>query len=384
MADTNPIWTGNEKLENSKYPEIKSELAKEKYSKEIELNDENFDEELVSLKTENLLTSVVNATKSEYSNKLTKYDQDMIRYDWDENLKAWFPSEDQTEFDRHLKTKSSKDTQSFSNGNISQRTSNAIKNKTLEEHPSKEDKQKNSRKNTSIYIKGLPNDVTVDELNDYFGKCGIIMDSLYTEGQPRIKIYFDDEGNPKGDAMITFLMEESVELAVSLFDQSQFRQNCQISVEPADFSRTKTFSNSTNSGPSIPNKHLIKASFDKMKKRLDWGNEDIPNDSANVHLYAEGRVVLLRGMFSKEEIDRNPSIAFDIKSEVRDECSKSFGRVSNVKIFPAVPGGLMTVKFKEATEANSCIDGLDGRWFDGKRIGACLYDGKLLRNEESI
>ena len=369
------------------------------------------------------------------NNVFIRFDKDMIKYEWNEEFQTWFPSEDQSEFDLHLKkmndlkvkqqesadlqesnseSKHQESTHSFRKSNSesthSYRKSNEHENiakyadphvktkklhKSTEAEESKissiqkssvsiEDKQKTNRKNTSIYIKGLPNDVTVDELKDYFDRCGLIMESLYAEGQPRIKVYLDEEGNPKGDALITFLMEESVELAITLFDQSQFRANCPISVEPAVFTGEKSTTKvSTTIEPSIQ-KHLIKASFDKMKRKLDWSSEE-PAASASSPTggYAEGRVVLLRGMFSKEELDKDSSVAFDIKEDVREECGEKYGKVSNVKIYPALPGGLMTVKFKGAEGAAACIAGLDGRWFDGRRIGACLYDG-MLRDEESI
>ena len=39
------------------------------------------------------------------------------------------------------------------------------------------------RKNTAVYVTGLPEDVTMDELYEAFSKCGILMEDLVT-GKP--------------------------------------------------------------------------------------------------------------------------------------------------------------------------------------------------------
>ena len=234
------------------------------------------------------------------------------------------------------------------------------------------------RKNTSIYIKSLPNDVTVDEIYDYFSRCGIIMESLYEADQPRIKIYYDDEGIPKGDALVTYLKEESVLLAVSMFDQSQFRPGCIITVEPAVFSQTQTQAAENTS----LDKHQLKASFDRMKRKLEWGSANQLETAIEDPLPME-KVVLLKGMFNVDELNTDPSVSFDIKAEVMEECNEKYGKVSNVKIYPNLPGGLMTVKFKDGKSARDCIAGLNGRWFDGRKVVACIYDG-ILKDEEVI
>ena len=47
----------------------------------------------------------------------------------------------------------------------------------------------------------MPEDVTKDELHDVFSKFGVIAESI-DDNQPRIKLYADEEGNFKGDALI--------------------------------------------------------------------------------------------------------------------------------------------------------------------------------------
>ena len=44
--------------------------------------------------------------------------------------------------------------------------------------------------NTYIYVQGLPEDVTVSELQEYFRKCGVFKLDPKT-GEDSIKLYFD-------------------------------------------------------------------------------------------------------------------------------------------------------------------------------------------------
>jgi RNA recognition motif-containing protein len=65
-------------------------------------------------------------------------------------------------------------------------------------------------------------DTTVEEVKEVFTKCGVIMEDIST-GQPKIKLYKDESGTLKGDALITFFKEESVPLAINLLDDAEFR-----------------------------------------------------------------------------------------------------------------------------------------------------------------
>lgn len=94
----------------------------------------------------------------------------------------------------------------------------------------------NTPKNTAIYVSGLPDDITIDELIPHFSKCGIIMDEILT-GKPRVKLYTDEEGNLKGDALIVYLREESVNLALNILDESEIRPSVRIKVQEASFNK---------------------------------------------------------------------------------------------------------------------------------------------------
>ncbi len=77
-------------------------------------------------------------------------------------------------------------------------------------------------KETSIYVTVLPKYVTVDELNAAFSKCGLIQEDAQVGG-PRIKIYRNEQGEIKGDALIIYFREESVLLAEQMLDDAELR-----------------------------------------------------------------------------------------------------------------------------------------------------------------
>lgn len=64
------------------------------------------------------------------------------------------------------------------------------------------------------------------------------MDDMVT-GQPRIKLYATDgtESVLKGDALVIYLREESVRLAVQILDESDIRPGQRIRVQEASFDR---------------------------------------------------------------------------------------------------------------------------------------------------
>ena len=59
-------------------------------------------------------------------------------------------------------------------------------------------------KNTNVYVSGLPPDITLEEFQTMMSKYGIIMVEEETE-KPKIKLYLDEHGNPKGDGRCCFL-----------------------------------------------------------------------------------------------------------------------------------------------------------------------------------
>ena len=86
----------------------------------------------------------------------------------------------------------------------------------------------------------LPLDADQEEIHHVFSKCGVIAEEI-DSGKPRIKMYEDDKGQFKGDALVVYFRPESVNLAVQMLDDTDLRFGTEGSmgrmrVQAADFS----------------------------------------------------------------------------------------------------------------------------------------------------
>ena len=73
-----------------------------------------------------------------------------------------------------------------------------------------------------------------------FSKYGLIDDNILTS-EPKVKIYRNEKtGRPKGDASICFVKEPSVELAISMMDEVEYKPGFKLSVSRAVWQRTAT------------------------------------------------------------------------------------------------------------------------------------------------
>ena len=116
----------------------------------------------------------------------------------------------------------------------------------------------------------------------------------------------------------------------------------------------------------------------------------------------------MKHMFTLEELEKDATLLLDLKEEVREE-AETLGEVTNVVLYDVSalhlgadtlanfpqkePEGVMTIKFREPLSAQACIivsffigiarglanswfQKMNGRFFDGRRVEAYLYDGR--------
>ncbi|KIK03472.1 hypothetical protein K443DRAFT_653246 [Laccaria amethystina LaAM-08-1] len=250
----------------------------------------------------------------------------------------------------------------------------------------KRDKPPTERKskNTAVYVTGLPLDTEQDELVERFSRCGVIEED--EQGEPKIKMYARDDGSFNGEALVVYFKEESVLLALNILDDAELRlgvPSTVMRVSKADFAHKN---NSAGTGDQIKprktvNKKQTTKRIGKMQKKLaEWGDDDgfgpmpDPEDDMSV-INKNSRVVVLKHMFTLQELREDSALLLDLKEDVREECA-SLGDVTNVVLYDKEEDGIMTVKFRDSISAQACVLKMNGRFFAGRRIEADLYSGK--------
>ncbi len=123
-------------------------------------------------------------------------------------------------------------------------------------------------------------------------RCGVIGLDPNT-GKEKIKLYTDEAGVPKGDARIGYAMMESVDMAIDMLNESEFRPGQKISVAPAEFQQ--------KGQDYVPRK---KQKVDPLEKlRIKAELERKLGDEDDVHIHEIGlRIVILEGMYTEEEV----------------------------------------------------------------------------------
>ncbi|KAG4303748.1 hypothetical protein PORY_002848, partial [Pneumocystis oryctolagi] len=153
-------------------------------------------------------------------NRWTCEGKDKNEYEYDEKRGIWILSTDEELIRRQQEAYSVEGVDD--SVPINRQKKRKGRAKENEEQPLDKKKPNIIPKNTAVYISNLPLDVTEEEIRETFSKCGVISENIDT-GKPRIKIYVNEKGEPKGDAVVVFFREESVKLAIQLLDDTYLR-----------------------------------------------------------------------------------------------------------------------------------------------------------------
>ncbi|GAA5896335.1 hypothetical protein JCM5296_002948 [Sporobolomyces johnsonii] len=246
---------------------------------------------------------------------------------------------------------------------------------------------KKPRANTAIFISHLPASTTAAALERTFSKAGLILEDA--TGAPKIKLYHDAAtGKFKGEALVVYLQEASVELAVRLFDQTELELGSGdgvMSVAKAEWDSSKgggpdkKKETATGGGANARDdqaKRTGKRAAALRQKLGDWSSDDEDPLVAAARARKYRGVVVLEGMFTLQELDEDATLLLDLKADVRDECER-LGEVTNVTLYDKEDKGIMTVRFKDDLAAQACIAKMNNRFFAGRTIRAYPMDGSV-------
>ncbi|KAK4046717.1 hypothetical protein OIO90_006470 [Microbotryomycetes sp. JL221] len=248
----------------------------------------------------------------------------------------------------------------------------------------------NGNTTRAIFVTQLPPTTTVDQLQSTFSKAGLIMEDA--DGQPRIKLYKDDAtGHFKGEALIVYLQDASVELATRLFDETELVLGSGqgvMKVKKAEWTKDQSHPGSRQTeqangdrpkgGQDEQRRQKQKKRTEKLRQKLtDWSSSD---DEATAQAKARARlnprIVVLQGMFTLNELEQDPALLLDLKEDVREEC-ETLGEVTNVTLYDQEPTGILTVRFKDELPAKACIAKMNGRYFGGRQVRAFYLDSSV-------
>ncbi|TAQ88512.1 hypothetical protein B7494_g3150 [Chlorociboria aeruginascens] len=328
---------------------------------------------------------------SKVDKKFLLVQEDGTEFEFDDAMKRWLPILDEALLEEQQKAyrvsgvDESEPVEAMKRKRKKEYVNGEDENGRAAKAPKKTKAPLPPRANTAVYVTGLPFDVTVEEVHDLFSrKCGVIAEEI-DSGKPRIKLYTDENGEFKGDALIVFFKAPSVEMAITLLDETDFRigngqSSGKMRVQAADTSYKKVQYNDDEGREkekpktSIKNKQKIIKKTQKLDARLaDW-SDDEPSVIAGTSSKWD-KVVILKHMFTLQELAEDSAAILDIKEDIREECSK-LGEVTNVVLFDLEEEGIASVRFANAEAAKACIDLMDGRSFAGQKVVAYISDGQ--------
>uniref|UniRef100_A0A915JB03 17S U2 SnRNP complex component HTATSF1 n=1 Tax=Romanomermis culicivorax TaxID=13658 RepID=A0A915JB03_ROMCU len=337
---------------------------------------------------------------------------DGTAYEWDYDKRAWFPKIDenfiatyQASYGSHQLdlTQPSLPPEEVEMNEKLRKQEKALskeEQKRLQKEKKKEkrklaaERQKNASwfdmdesQNTNVYVSGLPLDFTDQKFEELMAKCGVIALDI-TNRKSKLKLYRDEEGNLKGDGRCCYIKRESVDLALDILDGSQIGDN-QISVQVAKFELK---------GDYDPSKR--KKLNPKMKKKLKEQQERIfgwhPEKMRGERPKSDSTVVI-KNAFTIEELNvkildrildfdtyelkcsaffqENPVKLFDLREELKQECSK-YGNVRKIIVCDNNVDGVVLVTFGAPEEADDCVTMMNYRIFVGRQLRAATWDGR--------
>lgn len=107
------------------------------------------------------------------------------------------------------------------------------------------------------------------------------------------------------------------------------------------------------------------------------------------------KVVVVKNIFEPSIFDKDVALILEFQEDIREECKKcgdvgkviiydvsihklstSLAQITHELKFQRNPEGVAQIFFKEAEDADKCVELLNNRWFGQRKITAETWDGK--------
>lgn len=218
---------------------------------------------------------------------------------------------------------------------------------------------------THVYVSGLPSHTTEDEFIEMMSKYGIIT-RKQAPGHPyNVKLYKNEDGSLKGDARCGYAKKESADMAIELLDGYLHEGKYELHCERAHFQMKGEYDPSRK--PRLDKRTKLN-NKKKIQKLLSWEPE--------VGKEIRQKRVVLKNMFSPEEILEDAENILFLKEEVETMCTSLQLEAKRVDVFDKHPEGVITIDFSTPEHAEKCVKTLDKYYYDQRIISAELWDGK--------
>lgn len=221
--------------------------------------------------------------------------------------------------------------------------------------------------NTYVYVSGLPKTITEEEFIDLMSKGGIIAKKPMPGNPLNIKMYRDKDGSLKGDALCCYVRKESVDNIILYLDGYLYDGKYELHCERAKF-QMKGDSYDPSKKPRLLDKRTKLKHKKKIDKLLSWEEKEDKSVSQTR--------VILKNMFTLEELAEDASLILEIKEDVETKCTELIGQPKRVDVYDANPDGVVAVTFAEQAQAEACVKALDKMPYACRLVKAELWDGK--------
>jgi len=217
--------------------------------------------------------------------------------------------------------------------------------------------------NCSVYLSGLPSDVTVEEVVEFAGRCGVVKSDPLSDA-PKVKLYRDSEGRGKGDGSVTYLKEPSVALAIEMLDGAQMRPGCSVKVSEAVFEQKGKYVE-RDAGLTEEQRKRLQVRRKEQMGKLGWNDDGVETGGNGL------KMVIFQNCFDPTQ----PSCNYERVKSSLEVATAKLGAVDKVHVFEGNAAGAVLVKFKDPAVAETALEQMQGLEFDGRELRCEYFDG---------